>query len=99
MKKKRYNLFSCWPSEPCGPVSCAAFFSGHTPSVELGFKGMGLSVSSRSHTAQGVGVLRAQARGKNEVGRRPKKKDANEGKMIKRKMKNKVFGEIGNSNE
>lgn len=39
----------------------------------------------------GAGVLGAQARGKNEVCRVPKRTGAREGKMIKRKMKNKVF--------
>lgn len=73
--------------------SPAPFVSGHTPSVELGFKGMGLSASSRSYTTMGVSVLGAQARGKNEVCRKPKRKDAREGKMIKREMKNKVFRE------
>lgn len=41
----------------------------------------------------GVTVLGAQARGKNEVCRKPKRKDVRERKMIKRKMKNKVFRE------
>lgn len=60
--------------------SPASFVSGHTPSVELGFKGMGLSVSSRSYTSMGVGVLGAQARGKNEVCRKAKEEGRKGGK-------------------
>lgn len=94
VNKNKINSF-CQPSWPWAVVaqSPAPFVFGHTLSVELGFEGMGLSVSSRSYTSMVVGVLGAQAKGKNEVCRKPKRKDAREGRMIKREMKNKVFRE------
>ena len=90
--KKKENYFLAGHQNRAAVVgqSHALHSSLGTLHVERGFKGMGLSVSSRSHTAPGTGVLGAQARGENGVCRRPKRKDAREAKTIKKKMKNKV---------